>query len=63
MTSTENLYSIKDIIKENQDGEFLAICKSGNYYECKFVAKVRAMFFTIPEHENILGYEKIIGKL
>ena len=63
MTNAENLYTIKDIIKENQYGNFLAICESGNYYECKFVAKVRAMFFTIPEHENILGYEKIIGKL
>lgn len=61
MMNTENLYSIKDIIKENQDGDFLAICESGNFYPCKFVAKVRAMFFTIPQDEKILGYEKIIG--
>lgn len=25
-----NLYQIKDIIKENKDGDFLAICESGN---------------------------------
>ena len=57
-----DLYNIKDIIKENKDGDFLAICESGNYYECKFVAKFRAMFFAIPESEKILGYGKIIAK-
>lgn len=59
----ENLYSIKEIIKENKDGDFLAICESGNYYECKFVAEYRAMFFAIPESEKIIGYEKIIGRI
>lgn len=39
-----DLYSIKDIIKENKDGDFLAICESGNVYKCSFVAKYRAMF-------------------
>ena len=61
--SMENLYQIKDIIKENKDGDFLAICESGNYYECKFVAKFRAMFFAMPESEKILGYTKIIGRI
>lgn len=59
----ENLYQIKDIIKENKDGDFLAICESGNYYECKFNAKYRAMFFAIPSTEKILGYTKIIGRI
>lgn len=59
----EDLYQIKDIIKENKDGDFLAICESGNYYECKFVAKFRAMFFAMPEVEKILGYTKIIERI
>lgn len=58
-----DLYSIKDIIKENRNGDFLAICESGNIYECTFVAKYKAMFFTIPESEKILGYTKIIGRI
>lgn len=57
------LWRINDIIKENQDGEFLAICESGKEYECKFVAKYRSMFFAIPDTENILGYLKIIGRI
>lgn len=57
-----NLYQIKDIIKENKNGDFLAICESGNHYECKFVAEYRTMFFTIPSTEKILGYGKIIAK-
>ena len=57
------LWSIKDIIKNNEDGDFLAICESGKEYECKFVAKYRAMFFAIPDHENILGYVKIVNRL
>lgn len=56
------LWSIKDIIKENQDGKFLAICESGKEYECEFVAKYRAMFFAIPDTEKILGYLKIIDR-
>ena len=59
----ENLYQIKDIIKENKDGDFLAICASGKYYECSFVAEFRAMFFAMPSTEKILGYEKIIGRI
>lgn len=58
-----NLWSIKEIIKDNKDGDFLAICESGKEYECKFVAKYKAMFFAIPKHENILGYLKIIDRL
>ena len=58
----ENLYQIKDIIKENKDGNFLAICESGNHYECSFVAKYRTMFFCIPSTEKIIGYGKIIAK-
>lgn len=58
-----NLWSIKDIIKENEDGEFLAVCASGKKYECSFVAEYRAMFFTIPSTEKVLGYVKIIGRL
>lgn len=56
-----NLWSIKDIIKANQDGKFLAVCESGKTYECSFVAEYRAMFFAIPKYENILGYLKNIG--
>lgn len=55
-----DLYSIKDIIKENKDGDFLAICESGKVYKCSFVAKYRAMFFAIPSTEKILGYGKLI---
>lgn len=58
-----NFYSIKSIIKENKDGDFLAICESGNSYECKFVAKYKTMFFTIPATEKIVGYVKIIGRI
>lgn len=58
-----NLWSIKEIIKDNKDGDFLAICESGKEYKCKFVAKYRTMFFAIPDYENILGYAKIINKL
>ena len=57
-----NLYQIKDIIKENNDGDFLAICESGKHYECKFIAEYRTMFFAIPSTEKILGYGKIIAK-
>ena len=57
------LWSIKDIIKRGENGEFLAICESDKEYECTFVAKYKAMFFAIPSHENILGYVKIINKL
>lgn len=54
------LYSIKDIIKENKDGDFLAICESGEVYKCSFVAKYKAMFFAIPSTKKILGYRKLI---
>ena len=56
----ENLYQIKDIIKENKDGKFVAVCESGNTYECSFVAEFRAMFFAMPSTEKILGYGKVI---
>lgn len=59
----ENLYTIKDIVKENKNGGFLAICESGNAYECSFVAEFRTMFFAIPSTEKILGYTKIIGRI
>ena len=58
-----DLYSIKDIIKENKDGKFLAICESGRAYEASYCAEYRAMFFAIPSTEKILGYGKIIGRL
>ena len=56
------LYNIKDIIKENENGDYLAVCESGKMYECKFVARYKAMFFTIPDYEKITGYAKIIGR-
>lgn len=59
----QNLYSIKDIIKENKDGDFVAVCESGKVYECKFVAKYKAMFFCIPDYENVLGYGKLINRI
>lgn len=58
-----DLWSMKDIIAENQDGEFLAVCDDGKDYECAYVAKYRAMFFTIPQDVKILGYLKIIGRV
>ena len=57
------LYSIKDIVKENKDGEFLAICESGKEYEARYCAEYRAMFFAIPDSEKIIGYVEIIGRL
>lgn len=57
------LYSIKDIINENKCGDYLAVCESGKMYECKFVAKYRTMFFTIPDYEKISGYVKPIGRV
>ena len=59
----KNLYQIKDIIKENKDGKFVAVCESGNVYECSFVAECRAMFFAMPSTEKILGYVKLIGRI
>ena len=58
-----DLWSMKDIIAENQDGEFLAVCDDGKDYPCSYVAKYRAMFFTIPQEVKILGYLKIIGRV
>lgn len=58
-----DLWTIKDIIAEGEDGEYLAICESGNEYECEYVAKYRAMFFAMPDSENILGYLKNIGRI
>lgn len=58
-----DLWSIKDVIKANEDGEFLAICNNGKEYEASYVSKYRAMFFTIPQDVEILGYLKIIGRL
>ncbi len=43
-----DLYTIKDIIRENRDGEFLAICDNGKEYKASYDAKYRAMFFAIP---------------
>ena len=58
-----NLYTIKDIIKENKDGEFLAVCDNGKEYEASYNAKYRAMFFAIPSDVNVIGYLKIIGRI
>lgn len=59
----DDLYQIKDIIKEGKNGKFLAVCESGNTYECDFVAEYRTMFFVMPAYENIIGYKKIIGRM
>ena len=59
---TENLWSIKDVIKANEDGDFLAVCDNGKEYEARYNAKFRAMFFAIPQDVKILGYLKIIGR-
>lgn len=56
-----DLYTIKDIIQENKDGEFLAICDNGKEYEASYNAKNRAMFFAIPSDISVIGYLKIIG--
>ncbi|MCD7724315.1 MAG: hypothetical protein LUI12_01965 [Clostridiales bacterium] len=56
-----DLWSIKDVIDNGEDGNFLAICDNGKEYECKYVTECRAMFFTIPANVKILGYLKIIG--
>lgn len=58
-----NLYTIKDIIKENKDGEFLAVCDDGKEYEASYNAKYRAMFFSIPSDVSVIGYLKIIGRI
>ena len=57
-----DLYTIKDIIRENKDGEFLAICDNGKEYEASYNAKYRAMFFAIPSDASVIGYLKIIGR-
>lgn len=58
----ENLWDIKDVIKANEDGDFLAVCNNGKEYEASYVSKYRAMFFAIPQDVKILGYLKIIGR-
>lgn len=58
-----DLWSIKDVIKANQDGEFLAVCDNGKEYEASYNAKYRAMFFTVPQGVEILGYLKIINRI
>lgn len=56
-----DLYTIKDIIRENSDGEFLAVCDNGKEYKASYNAKYRTMFFAIPSDVSVIGYLKIIG--
>lgn len=58
-----DLWDIKDVIKANQDGVFLAVCDNGKEYEASYNAKFRTMFFAIPQGVEILGYLKIINKI
>lgn len=44
----KDLWSVKDVIKANEDGDFLAVCDNGKEYEASYVSKYRAMFFAIP---------------
>lgn len=57
-----DLYTIKDIIRENRSGEFLAIYDNGKEYKASYNAKYRTMFFTIPSDVGVIGYLKIIGR-
>lgn len=54
-----NLWSIRDVIKAGEDGEFLAVCDDGKNYPCKYNSGHKAIFFAIPSTVNILGYLKI----
>lgn len=58
-----NLWSMKDIVKENKDGDFLAICDDGKEYQCSYFAKSISMFSSIPINVNVLGYLKIIERI
>lgn len=57
------LWTIKDVIKNNENGKFLAVCDDGNDYICKFIARNRAMISEIPEGVEVLGYLQIIGRI
>lgn len=53
-----NLMTLKDVIKENMNGKYLAVCDDGEYYAAEYSAKYKTMFFAINSDKNIIGYFK-----
>lgn len=58
----KDLWSLKDVIAEGKDGDFLAIGDDGKDYKASYNAKLKVMFFAIPSTVNVLGYLKVIGR-
>ena len=52
--------TLRDIIKEGKDGDYLAFGDDGKDYKVKYSAKYKVMFFAIPDGVEILGYSKVV---
>lgn len=50
------LLTIKEISRQGQDGEYIAVGNNGRRYSAYYSAEHECMFFCIPSYVKILGY-------